>query len=109
VPLYDENLAKRNRLSVLSEDARYLLDPTYVREKALEATLARLAIVGTDECLADFLQHIAGRLGCGAFFFEVPRENVAPADNLDEFSSLSLEMVEELTAIDREIYARVAS
>jgi sulfotransferase famil protein len=109
VPLYDENLAKRNRLSVLSEDARYLLDPTYVREKALEATLARLAIVGTDECLADFLHHIAGRLGCGAFFFEVPRENVAPADNLDEFSSLSLEMVEELTAIDREIYARVAS
>jgi Sulfotransferase family len=103
---YDRNVAKRNRLSVLSEDARYLLDPKYVREKALEATTTNLGCVGTDECLPDFLGWIGEQLviQTSLSIHEIPRENIAPQDDGGEPSAISLEIVETLTNIDKEIY-----
>ncbi len=103
---YDRNVAKRNRLSVLSEDARYLLDPTYVRDKALEATTTHLACVGTDECLPTFLRWFGEQLAIQTSpqTQDLPRENIAPPDDSGEPSAISLEIVETLTDIDMEIY-----
>ncbi len=109
VPCYDRNVMKRHRLSVLSEDARYLLDPAYVRDKAIESIGQRLALVGTDEFLIEFLCWIGERLSIetSVSVRDVPRENVSPQDGVIELSATSLEIVNTLTNIDREIYAMV--
>lgn len=109
VPCYDRNVMKRHRLSVLSEDARYLLDPAYVRDKAIESIGQRLALVGTDEFLIEFLCWIGERLSIETRVSvrDVPRENVSPQDGVIELSATSLEIVNTLTNIDREIYAMV--
>jgi hypothetical protein len=103
---YDRNVAKRNRLSVLSEDARYLLDPKYVREKALEAITTHLGCVGTNERLPVFLHWIGEQLAIQTSLpiHDIPRENIAPPDDIGEPSAISLEIVESLTNIDKEIY-----
>jgi hypothetical protein len=105
---FDGNVAKRNRLSVLSEDARYLLDSTYVREKALEAMVTQLEFVGIDERVSDFLARIGERIGIQASvsIHEIPHENIAPPDDIGELSTASLETVDTLTKIDREIYTK---
>ena len=107
--LYDLNVKKRNRLSVLSEDARYLLDPKYVRDKALEAIGEQLAFVGTDECLPNFLRKVGEATLSSLPVSDVPRENIAPPDDIGELSALALEIVYSLTKIDQEIYASVRS
>jgi hypothetical protein len=103
---YDRDAAKRNRLSVLSEDARYLLDPTYIREKALEAISTHLGCVATDECLPTFLRWFGEQLAIQKSLEtqDIPRENIAPPDDSGEPSAISLEIVETLTNIDEEIY-----
>jgi sulfotransferase famil protein len=108
---YDRDIVKRHRLSVLSEDARYLLDPVYVRDKAIQSIEQRLALVGTDEFLPDFLHRIGKRLAIGACVSarNVPRENVAPPGGVVETSARSLEIVDTMTKIDKEIYAMVRS
>jgi hypothetical protein len=40
---------------------------------------------------------------------DMPRENIAPADDVGELSAISLEIVESLTKIDREIYTSASS
>jgi hypothetical protein len=103
---YDSTAAKVNRLAVLSEDARYLLDPVYVRESAIEALQHRVRVVGTTEQLRDFLCRVAEafRLRPLAEVEAIPIENAAPVPAASELAPATLEIIHHLTAIDRELY-----
>jgi hypothetical protein len=103
---YDATDAKTNRLSVLSEDARYLLDPMYVRESAIAALQHRARVVGTTEQLRGFLCNVAK-----AFHLRpppegetIPVENVALVPTATELAPVTLETIHRLTTIDRELY-----
>jgi hypothetical protein len=103
---YDAADAKVNRLAVLSEDARYLLDPVYVRESAIEALQHRVRVAGTTEQLRDFLCKVATvfRLRPPAEGEAIPVENAAPIPAALDLESTTLEIIHHLTAIDRELY-----
>ena len=103
----DRSRVKGSRLSVASEDARYLFDKVFVRERSLE-TLASLKVVGLTENLQEFLNNLARMfsLYLSSVPGAVPRENVAPSSS--EPTNISqdvLELVRNLTVIDEELYS----
>ena len=102
----DDHRSKCSRLSVLSEDARYLLDPEYVREKSLEA-FDEIDVVGVTEDLPAFLAALAKRARLGESDHRVvaPLENVAaPYDDQDRPDKNILDMVRSLTVLDRQLH-----
>ena len=105
----DSAVVKLNRLSVASEEARYLLEPSYVREKALE-NLSLLKVVGVTEQLPRFFSDVmkATSLGCEADDAMIPFENMAPVSpNSARLDQSMLQIIRDLTQIDQEIYERV--
>jgi hypothetical protein len=107
----DRSAEKRRLLSVLSEDARYVFDKSYVREKSTEA-LAGLAVIGTTDDLGAFLAAIAvaGGPAPPGEIPAMPRENAAP-DSSDaiSLSERTRDIIGTLTEIDLEIYGRAKS
>jgi hypothetical protein len=105
---FDFSAAKRSRLSVAAEDARFLLDPAYVQEKSLETLKRYVKIVGTTDRLQGFLQRVAQE-----FSFSLPEQEDVPFENVSPLPAEStnivpetLELVKELTRIDQELYDR---
>jgi hypothetical protein len=102
---FDQSEAKANRLSVAAEDARFLLDPVYVRDESFKV-LERLKVAGTTDRLQDFLGRIARALSfLSPASGDVPFDNAAPlAAPSANLLSGTLEIVKELTKIDQELY-----
>ena len=102
----DASETKVNRLSLLAEDARFLLDSRYVRERSLETIKRDMTVVGTTEQLPDFLRRVAKKFSLAPPEPEaVPFENVAPPSDSDLHpSSDTQQIVRELTQLDQELY-----
>ena len=96
---------KRSRLSVMSEDARYLFDKTYVREQSI-AALSGLDVVGTTDNLETFLAEFAraARFDTADGATAVPRENVATGVDQEPWSEQVLETIRRLTTLDHELF-----
>ncbi len=102
----DRDGSKQSRLSVLSEDARYLLDRGYVRAKSLE-TLDGLDVVGVTENLLPFLSALTTRAKLGDTGGQIvaPRENVTVRNNDDiDLDANVQDIIRRLTGLDQEIY-----
>ena len=102
----DPAAAKLNRLSVASEEARYLLEPSYVRQHALE-NLKSMRVVGVTTKLSRFLSDMtsAFSLNHGDDNIAVPCENIAPIDSkVIEFTTSTIQIIRDLTHLDQEIY-----
>jgi hypothetical protein len=94
------------RLSVLSEDARFLLDPGYVREKSREVIERDITVIGTTEQLPEFLSSVAQ-----AFLLPLPRPEdvpfigIAPLPIRDvQVAAKTRDIIRELTPIDQELW-----
>ena len=103
---FDWSDSKRGRLSVLSEDARFLLDPGYVRERSREVIERDITVIGTTEQLPEFLSRVAREFSLPLPLPEdVPRINVAPVSVRDvQAESKTRDIIRELTAIDQELW-----
>ena len=101
----DTTGCKTSRLSVLSEDARYLYDPTYVREQAMQ-TAKLLPVIGVTENLEQFLVELARLCGRTTHLSAAPRENVAPPSfaSAVPLTGHALDTVLKLTQIDQELF-----
>ena len=105
----DPAAVKLNRLSVASEEARYLLEPSYVRQKALE-NLDCVKVVGLTEKLPRFFSDVtqAFSLCRAADNTIVPFKNVAPSGpGVSHFAPSVLQIIRDLTHLDQEIYDKV--
>jgi hypothetical protein len=98
--------AKSNRLSVLTEDARYLLDPIYVRDKATEALERCIRVAGTTDDLRRFFHGVAEtfHLRAPEEGEAIPLENAAPTAAGVDLAPTTLDIIFGLTRIDRELY-----
>ena len=94
------------RLSVLSEDARFLLDPGYVREKSREVIEREITVIGTTEQLTELLSSVAQEFSLPLPRLEdVPFINVAPLPVRDvQVASKTRDIIRELTPIDQELW-----
>ena len=103
---FDRSDSKLGRLSVLSEDARFLLDPGYVREKSREVIERDIAVVGTTEQLPEFLSRVAQEFSLPPPRPEdVPFINVAPPPVDDvQIASKTRDIILERTQIDQELW-----
>ncbi len=101
---------KYGRLSVLSEDSRYLLDTTYVRERSIEA-LGELDVVGTTDDLARFFTDVAAavHIDTAGDAMIVPRENAAPVPDREPLTEQVLDTVRRLTTLDGELFQMARS
>ena len=107
----DQSVVKLNRLSVATEEARYLLEPSYVRQHALE-NLSRIRVVGVTTDLPRFLSDIknAFLLGHDGDDVVVPFENVAPSGpKMVDLTSSMTQIIRDLTYLDQEIYDRTVA
>jgi hypothetical protein len=98
--------AKSHRLSVLTEDARYLLDPIYVTDQATEALERCIRVVGTTDDLRRFFYIVAEtfHLRPPEEGEAVPVDNAAPSAAGVHLAPATLEIIFGLTSIDRELY-----
>jgi len=103
---FDRSDSKLGRLSVLSEDARFLLDPGYVREKSREVIEREITVIGTTEQLPEFLSSVAQEFSLPLPRPEdVPFINVAPLPVRDvQVASKTRDIIRELTPIDQELW-----
>ena len=104
----DPSAVKANRLSTTSEEVRYLLEPAYVRERAL-ANLDRIEVVGVTDRVRRFLAGLERAFGpfADGDAADVPIENAAPdAVATDTGDPAALVLVRTLTRIDQELYDR---
>jgi Sulfotransferase family len=103
---FDRSDSKAGQLSVLSEDARFLLDPGYVREKSREVIERDISVVGTTEQLLQFLSSVAREFMLPLPWPEdVPFINVSPLPASDvQVASETRDIIRELTPIDQELW-----
>ncbi len=102
----DPAAAKLNRLSVASEEARYLLEPSYVRQHALE-NLKSMRVLGVTTKLSRFLSDVTSTfsLNHGDGNIAVPLENIAPTNlTVTNFTTSMIQIIHDLTHLDQELY-----
>jgi hypothetical protein len=102
----DRSVTKTNRLSVLSEDARFLFDPIYVREKSREVLEQDFDVVGSTEHLPEFLCDVAQQFSLTPpLSASVPFLNAAsrPAHDMD-VAPETLDIIRELTQLDHDLW-----
>jgi hypothetical protein len=103
---FDRSPEKTNRLSVLAEDARLLLDRDYVRARSRELVERHIRVVGTTEQLPRFLTSVSQQFSLSPPQpSDVPLANAGPTPARDV--SLTPEtrgIITELTQIDQELW-----
>ena len=105
---FDGDMTKRNRVSTASEDCRYLFDKSYVREAA-NRHFQDLDVVGVTSEVDSFLARVASRFQFLDAAPAVSKANAAPPDDPGvTVDDRSLEIMNSLTEIDRDLYERAA-